>query len=110
MICRAGWFADYPTYDNFMYDLFHSDALDGNNFGFVNEDFDALVDEAKQTTDLDKQGELFRDAERILLNEDTMVIPINWYRGDYAYDQDKWDNFEQTNGGLIFWERITAKA
>lgn len=109
-ICRAGWFADYPTYDNFMYDLFHSDALDGNNYGFVNEDFDALVDEAKQTTDLDKQGELFRDAERILLNDATMAIPLNWYRGDYAYNQDKWENFQQTNGGLIFWERITAKA
>ena len=26
VICRAGWFADYPTYDNFMFDLFHSDA------------------------------------------------------------------------------------
>ncbi len=24
VICRAGWFADYPTYDNFMYDLFHA--------------------------------------------------------------------------------------
>jgi ABC-type transport system substrate-binding protein len=107
VICRAGWFADYPTYDNFMFDLFHSSALDGNNYGFVNEEFDALVDEAKQTTDLEKQGELFRDAERILLNEATMAIPINWYRGDYVYNQDEWENFEQTNGGLIFWERIS---
>ncbi|MGK2930974.1 MAG: peptide ABC transporter substrate-binding protein [Acidimicrobiales bacterium] len=108
VICRAGWFADYPTYDNFMYDLFHSDALDGNNYGFVNEEFDALVDEAKQTTDAEAQGELFREAEGILLNDATMAIPINWYKGDYVYNQDKWENFEQTNGGLIFWERITA--
>lgn len=107
VICRAGWFADYPTYDNFMFDLFHSSALDGNNYGFVNEEFDALVDEAKQTTDTEAQGELFRQAESILLNDATMAIPINWYKGDYVYDADKWENFEQTNAGLIFWERIT---
>lgn len=105
VICRAGWFADYPTYDNFMFDLFHSSALDGNNFGFVNEDFDALVDEAKQTTDADTQGELFRQAEDILLNTDTHAIPINWYRGDYAYDDTRFANFVQSNG-IIYWERI----
>ncbi len=36
-MCRAGWFADYPTYDNFMYDLFHSDSIGGNNLGYVPE-------------------------------------------------------------------------
>ncbi len=110
VICRAGWFADYPTYDNFMYDLFHSDALDGNNYGFVNDKFDSLVDEAKQTVDKAKQGELFRESEKVLLNEQTMAIPINWYRGDYVFNQDKWQDFTQTNGGLIFWERIKPVA
>ncbi len=108
VICRAGWFADYPTYDNFMFDLFHSSALDGNNFGFVNADFDALVDEAKATTDKDKAAELFQNAERILLNEQTMAIPINWYRGAYAYNADRITNFPQTNQGLILWEQITV--
>jgi oligopeptide transport system substrate-binding protein len=107
VICRAGWFADYPTYDNFMYDLFHSDALDGNNFGFVNEEFDALVDEAKQTTDRDAQAELFQQSEDILLNQQVGVIPINWYRGDYAYDQERVSNFIQTPGGIVLWEQIT---
>jgi oligopeptide transport system substrate-binding protein len=107
VICRAGWFADYPTYDNFMYDLFHSDALDGNNFGFVNEEFDALVDEGKSTTDKAAQGELFRQSEDILLNQQTMAIPINWYRGDYAYDQERVGNFTQTPQGLILWEQVT---
>jgi ABC-type oligopeptide transport system substrate-binding subunit len=90
-----------------MFDLFHSSALDGNNFGFVNEEFDALVDEGKQTVDKEAQGELFRDAERILLNTDTMAIPINWYRGDYAYNQERVTNFPQTNQGLILWEQVT---
>ncbi len=88
VFCRTGWYADYPTYDNFMYDLFHSDALDGNNYGFINEEFDALVDEAKETIDKDRQGELFREAEQILLNDEIMAIPLNAYRGDYVYDPD----------------------
>ncbi len=107
VVCRAGWFADYPTYDNFMFDLFHSSALDGNNYGFVNEEFDALVDEAKQTTDKAAQAELFQQAEDILLNQQTMAIPINWYRGDYAYDQERVGNFTQTPQGLILWEQVT---
>ena len=77
--CRTGWFADYPTYDNFMYDLFHTDSLGGNNHGFSNPEFDALVDEAKQTVDPDEQAALFQQAEEILLNDDTMTVPINWY-------------------------------
>ena len=108
MICRTGWFADYPTYDNFMFDLFHSSALNGNNYGFINEEFDALVDEAKQTIDKDVQAELFQQAEQVLLNDGGWrAIPINWYRGDYAYDPERVTNFGQTNFGLILWEQVT---
>ena len=64
------------------------------------------VDEAKQTTDLTKQGELYRDAERILLNTQMYAVPVNWYRGDYAYNADKWAGFDQING-IIPWEQIT---
>lgn len=105
--CRVGWFADYPTYDNFMFDLFHSSSLDSNNYGFSNDNFDALVDEAKQTTDKAAQAELFQEAEDVLLNQQTMAVPINWYKGDYAYDQERVTNFPQTNFGLILWEQIT---
>lgn len=105
-ICRAGWFADYPTYDNFMYDLFHSDSLEGNNYGFQNSEFDELVDEAKETVDKDEQADLFQQAEQILLNDDIGVIPIVWYRGDYAYSEDL-ATFEETNFGLILWEKVS---
>jgi oligopeptide transport system substrate-binding protein len=110
VICRAGWYADYPTYDNFMYDLFHSDAANGgNNYSnYQNPEFDELVDEAKATTDLEAQGELFREAEAILL-EDAAVIPINWYKGEYAFNGDKVGGFTQSNLGLIPWETIFVK-
>jgi oligopeptide transport system substrate-binding protein len=106
VFCRTGWYADYPTYDNFMYDLFHSDALDGNNYGFINEEFDALVDEAKETIDKDQQGELFREAEQILLNDEIMAIPLNFYRGDYVFDPARVASFVQNNLGLILWEQV----
>jgi ABC-type transport system substrate-binding protein len=109
-MCRAGWFADYPTYDNFMYDLFHSDSVGGNNLGtFQNEEFDALVDEAKETVDEAEQAELFQQAEQILLNDDTGVVPMNWYKGDYVYSDDI-ASFPQTNFGLILWEQVAFKA
>ena len=110
-VCRAGWYADYPTYDNFMYDLFHSDAAGGgNNYSqFKNAEFDKLVDDAKQTVDADEQGKLFTEAEDILLNEAIAVIPINWYVGDYVYNPDKVANFPQSGLGLVAWEQIALK-
>ncbi len=61
--CREGWIADYPTYDNFLFDIFGTEALDGNNYGYSNPEFDALVAEGKATTDEDARNELFNEAE-----------------------------------------------
>jgi oligopeptide transport system substrate-binding protein len=109
--CRAGWYADYPTYDNFTYDLFHSDAIGGNNHGqYSNPDFDALIDEAKATIDAEAAGELYRQAEEILLNEDIATVPLNFYRGDYVWNDTKLANFPQSPLGLIQWEAIALKA
>lgn len=108
--CRSGWYADYPTYDNFMYDLFHSDALGGNNYGFVNEEFDALVDEAKATVDETTAADLYHQAERILLNEEIGTVPINFYRGDYVYDDELLSSFPQSALGLILWEQVRLAA
>lgn len=107
VICRSGWIADYPTYDNFMYDLFSTDSLDGNNYGYSNETFDQLVADAKQETDEATRNELFVQAEETLLNEDVGAIPLLFYRGEYAFNDDRLDGFTQTPGMLILWERIT---
>jgi oligopeptide transport system substrate-binding protein len=108
-LCRAGWFADYPTYDNFMYDLFGTESLGGNNYGYSNPEFDELVAEAKQTVDPDEQADLFNQAETILL-DDVGTIPLNWFRGDYVYNEDKLGGFTQTNFGLIFYEKVFVKS
>lgn len=109
VFCRVGWYADYPTYDNFMFDLFHSSSLGGNNYGYSNPAFDKLVEEGKRTVDKAAQAQLFQQAEELLLNTDVMVVPINTYLGDYAYNKDKFDGFTQTPLGLINWEQVTRK-
>jgi oligopeptide transport system substrate-binding protein len=107
-ICRSGWIADYPTYDNYMYDLFHSDAIGGNNHGaYSNPEFDELVDEAKATSDPEEQADLFHQAEQILLNDDIGVIPGFWMVGDYVYNGDKIANFPQTTFQLVIWEKVS---
>jgi ABC-type oligopeptide transport system substrate-binding subunit len=109
--CRDSWNADYPTYDNWMYDLMHTDAIGGNNHGFhSNPQFDSLVDEAKKTVDTDKQASLFQQAEDILLNTDVAVAPINWRVGQYVYNDKKIAEFPQSQLSLVAWDRIKLKA
>jgi ABC-type oligopeptide transport system substrate-binding subunit len=110
VICRSGWYADYPTADNFTYDLFHSDAIGGNNHGFYsNTEFDALIDEAKQTTDLEAANELYNQAEDILLNQDIGVIPYLYYALDYVYSEESVARFPVNPLGLILWEQVALK-
>ncbi|MEQ1785877.1 MAG: ABC transporter substrate-binding protein [Acidimicrobiales bacterium] len=111
IMCRSGWYADYPTADNFTYDLFHSDAIGGNNHGsYSNPEFDALIDEAKSTTDLEAANELYAQAEDILLNQDIGVVPYLYYSLDYVYDGEKVASFPVNKLGLILWEQVALKA
>ena len=106
-LCRSGWYADYPTYDNFMYDLFHTDAIGGNNHGFhSNPEFDQLVNDAKAETDPAAAAEKYVQSEQLLLNDEVAAIPFNFYRGDYVWDDTDLSNFPQSPLGLIQWEQI----
>ncbi|HYZ98111.1 MAG TPA: ABC transporter substrate-binding protein [Acidimicrobiales bacterium] len=109
VICRSGWLADYPTYDNFMYDLFSTDALGGNNFGYSNEQFDELMAQAKAETDIEAAGELYRQAEEILLDEDIGVIPINWYNGRQVFNGDKIASLLERPDGYVAWESVALR-
>ena len=106
-VCASGWIADYPTYDNFMNDLFFSDS--GNNHGrYNNPEFERLVNEAKATTDDDEAAELYRQAEQILLNEDVGALPLNYQNGDYVFNPDTVPDFTQRPDAIISYETITV--
>lgn len=105
-ICRSGWYADYPTYGNFMVDLFAKVAIDGNNLGrFSNDKFEGLIADAQKETDDTKRGELYASAEKVLLNEVTAAIPLNWYTGDHVY-RDGVVNYVLPPNGMFLWERV----
>jgi ABC-type transport system substrate-binding protein len=109
-ICRSGWTADYPTYGNFMVDLFAAVSIGGNNFGRYNDPkFEDLIAQAQAEPDETKRGELYNQAEERLLNETTDAIPLNWYVGDQVYREGV-VNYIQPPLVKMMWERVGKTA
>jgi len=109
-ICRSGWYADYPTYGNFMVDLFGAVSIDGNNLGRHDDPkFEEALANALKETDPTKRGEYYQQSEEQLLNETVSAIPLNWYTGDQVY-RDTIVNYDQQPLGNILWEKIGKKS
>ena len=108
-VCRSGWYADYPTYGNFMVDLFGKVSIGGNNLGgYDDAKFEENLSNALKETDPTKRGEFYQAAEERLLNETTNAIPLNWYTGDQVF-RDTVINYDQQPLGNILWEKIGKK-
>jgi len=75
---RAGWCQDYPDTNSYVYDVFFSGSSQ-NDTGFVNEEFDALVEQARVSLDNEERKELYARAEEILVDEQAAIAPIYWY-------------------------------
>ena len=69
-----GCIADYPTMDNFLFPLFYSES-DDNLTRYNNPQIDNLILEARKTLDGDKRIEIYREAEKIVL-EDAAFVPM----------------------------------
>jgi len=70
-----GWAADYNDPDNFLRGIFHSSSE--FNFGkFSNREFDRLVDRAAKSRDPAERQELYIQAERILCETESALIPL----------------------------------
>ncbi len=73
---RTGWQADYPGLFNFLGPLYATNA--GSNDGdYSNPEFDALLREGSQETDIEAANALFQEAQEILL-QDLPATPL-WY-------------------------------
>jgi ABC-type oligopeptide transport system substrate-binding subunit len=106
VLCRSGWYADYPTYGNFMVDLFSKKSIGLNNFGgFDDPKFEDLIAKAQAEIDPVKRGDLYNEAEQYLLNDQTAAVPLNWYTGDQVYSKSL-INFDQPPLGQILWQRV----
>jgi oligopeptide transport system substrate-binding protein len=74
-IFRLIWKADFNDPDNFLKEIFHSGSQ-YNYGGFSNSEFDKLVDLASKSNDPAKRQELYIQAEYILCETETAIIPI----------------------------------
>lgn len=75
-VADGGWIADYSDPNNFLYLL---DSRTGQqNYGdYNNSEYDALLRQASNETDLARRAEIFAEAEAIML-EDAAISPM-WF-------------------------------
>ncbi|MNW49260.1 Oligopeptide-binding protein OppA precursor [compost metagenome] len=76
-IARGGWSADYNDPMTFL-DMWTT-GNGNNNAGYANPAYDALIEAAKKETDPAKRMEDFAKAEKILVQDDMVMLPIYYY-------------------------------
>jgi oligopeptide transport system substrate-binding protein len=93
-LSKSSWIGDYDDANTFL-GMFVTG--DGNNeTGWSNSQYDSLMAEANQQTDLKKREQMLQQAETILLKEGVPVIPLYIYKGMNYFDTNKvqgiWEN------------------
>ena len=89
---RAGWSADYPSAENFLFPLLSKHSLPpGDNRGrYVNERFDDLLAQARKAPTESARANLIKEAEKQAIGTDMALIPL-WYRSQYrVFEASKW--------------------
>ncbi len=86
-LSRSAWVGDYNDPNTFL-DMFMSN--NGNNrTGWKSPEYDALLDRANRMTDLKERAELLRQAERLLVVDDVVIMPLFFYAGITFYRPDE---------------------
>ncbi len=75
-VFRSSWVADYDDAYTFL-EVLHTDAA-ANFTGYHNEQYDALLEQAAMTPDVDQRKATLRKAESIML-KDQPLMPIYFY-------------------------------
>ncbi|WP_142413013.1 peptide ABC transporter substrate-binding protein [Hathewaya massiliensis] len=74
-LALGGWFADWDDPSSY---LDNHNSVDGyyRKTGWVNKEYDELSKKAKNTKDPKERAELYGKAEKILLHDESAIIPI----------------------------------
>jgi oligopeptide transport system substrate-binding protein len=106
-IIRAGWFADYPIADNFLYPLLDSASIDGDNLERYNSAaFDALISSARSSTNPAFSQAQYQRAEAYALRTDVVIVPtVN--RGIATVLQPTVATFPITPLGMVVYDDVT---
>jgi oligopeptide transport system substrate-binding protein len=78
---RMGWNGDYPHPQDFL-DIWFRSVSTQNYAKYANKDFDKLLDQAATTADQAKQIDLYKQAEKILV-DDAPVVFFYYYGRPY---------------------------
>ncbi|KZK86313.1 Periplasmic oligopeptide-binding protein precursor [Pseudovibrio sp. Ad46] len=90
-VARAGWIGDYSDPQNFLF-MTESDNTGFNYARYENPEYDALMDEAAVTVDLEKRAAILKKAETIFMR-DLPFLPLMYY-GSKNLVSDKVSGFE----------------
>jgi oligopeptide transport system substrate-binding protein len=86
-LSASSWVGDYNDANTFL-DMYVSNS--GNNrTGWKSARYDALISAANRQNDLGRRAELFRQAEAILVAEETPIVPVYFYAGFTYFDDRK---------------------
>ena len=98
---RLGWVMDYPSAQNYLAPIYGEGAGEGN-FGYVNEDANALMSEGNSAETIEEGLALYNEAEDLIL-ADMPNIPMWFGRTLGAYNEnvgnvvvDKFGNLDYT--------------
>jgi ABC-type oligopeptide transport system substrate-binding subunit len=99
---RLAWLMDYPSAQNYLAPIYGEGAGDGN-FGYTNEDANALMAEGNTANTIEEGLELYNQAEDLIL-EDMPVIPMWFGRTLGAYNENVSNVVVDKFGNLDFVE------
>lgn len=86
-LCRSSWVGDYNDPGTFL-EMFLSSS--GNNrTGWANATYDAFIAAAAREPDPDKRNTIFQQAEKLLVTDDCVILPIYHYVGVQFYHADR---------------------
>ena len=105
-IARASWFGDYPDPTTWLQKLTTDSG--NNDCGWSNAEYDALLEQAKGETDVERRRRLLREAESILLREQPMALMFQ-YVNIYLWDPDKVTGLEPNGWARWDFENIAVK-
>ena len=100
-----GWYADHPDPDNFFSPMLSCSATDtGNNRTFwCNKEYDALLQQALQTNNINKRKSYYASAMKII-NEELPLLPIAHSKRYQARDNAVKGKILADFGGISFYQ------
>lgn len=105
-IFRAGWIADYPSIENFLNQIYRTDAS-SNDSGYTSKKVDDLLVKADAAPSVEEANKLYQEAERVLA-EDMPVIPLWNQTAQYAWSE-RLDNVRMSSLRELDLSTVTVK-